>query len=1196
MYLLYDVIQLRRSSLGHTLLVKRQNWRSVRDDIASLTVDQLQDAARAVSNGQPIDNPTIRRLQRDLITIGMQVPESFSQKLMMRSHIKGVIVRDGMPAIWATINPSDLRNPLVLILAGIEVPEDAIPAANAAIRHAAATSNPVAVAQFFNHICKAIFDGLIQSRTGRVGILGQVANHYGVVETNGRGMLHLHALIWLEGNLQFNTLRDRLLQDGAFAHRVIRYLESIIVQSINSDIDSVTESGPANMPPSSKGPDSDDEFHQRLAADSNAVACKTQIHSSNHTATCFKYRQRGKGKDACRFGMPRNLRPHSEVDELGVIHLARNHGWVNPWNPAIASCIRSNHDISWIPTVTKCLALIYYLTNYATKDDVSPYQMLVKAALLKQSIEKAKATQTPDATDMRFRKMDMDQFTLRCFNTLSHDREISGVQIANSLLQLPTYYTTNYNFVQVNLWWLRRYVRTAIEPIRSLSDNSSESIGEEQCAFQPKDTAPVSRFDNYKWRGPDLARLTFFEYCMLVQIKKRSDVATSDAVEFNPKHPRSSTHVQRMARIKSNVMTVCFNGQFSQHQTEEESIRGGHPTTAAIKNDLAEVLLGFFLPWDQLPALFQRYASEYNTKRDACSKIWNIVEPTLSAHNRNFARNMELLRKSREDGRIDAALRSATAASQDALDHDIDDMESANLDLDAEDTLSSLQQEFTTETLISAYHSIATSWHKERSTTSKRIPSLSSSTSPVQRLQSRSLVPLDIFRLPTFVTSGLRFFPNATLQNWKSQIKGLVTLDELDDAETEERIAFESDDFGLDLGDGALHPTLNSLQGIPNLADLRSQVGDNPSGTTLTTLVSEVLPLNRKQRLVLERVLSAALAWRDHPYDASKRDQMLLYVGGEGGTGKSQVIKAIVAGMDLIVRKHEVILMAPTGAAADNISGNTYHASLGISIAKIQKPTVSARVRKLWSRKTIIIIDEVSMLDLTSLSMINNQCKIAKSLDRSSPDLFGALPLVIFMGDFFQFPPVRGPALWREPRRGNDEDANGQMIWHQFREVIILDEQMRQAQDPRFRELLGRARAAALTEEDLALLNKKVVTSLFAPELEGATIVVKLNVLRHHINHAQMEHFARCRSQRIYIFPAQHSRATSTTSSPLYLEDLLQQTDQGTKIPFQGLFFYTSGMPAVLLANICTRLGCVNGTRGIASSIVVDPTGTPFHS
>jgi len=60
---------------------------------------------------------------------------------LMRSEIKGFIVRGVEPAIWATINPSDLQNPLVLILAGIEIPIDALPAASAAIRQTTATSN-----------------------------------------------------------------------------------------------------------------------------------------------------------------------------------------------------------------------------------------------------------------------------------------------------------------------------------------------------------------------------------------------------------------------------------------------------------------------------------------------------------------------------------------------------------------------------------------------------------------------------------------------------------------------------------------------------------------------------------------------------------------------------------------------------------------------------------------------------------------------------------------------------------------------------------------------------------------------------------------------------------------------------------------------------------------------------------------------
>ncbi|KAH7021701.1 hypothetical protein B0J12DRAFT_545000, partial [Macrophomina phaseolina] len=275
----------------------------------------------------------------------------------------------------------------------------------------------------------------------RIGILGDLSNHFAVVETNGRGMLHLHALAWARGNLGFTTLRNRLLNDDRFAARMVRYLESIIMQGIDESSPQDPEVSLPNMPPSAKEQESDGGFHLRLSHDSNSVARRKQVHSRHHLSTCFKYRQTGSGKNACRFGMPRDLVPTSRVDELGLIHLARNHGWINPWNPAIASCVRSNQDISWIPTVSKSLSLIYYITNYATKDDVPPWQMVAKAALLKQSIEKAKVAEPPTATDLRLREKGTDNFALRCFNTLSHDREISGVQVASTLLQLPTYYT-----------------------------------------------------------------------------------------------------------------------------------------------------------------------------------------------------------------------------------------------------------------------------------------------------------------------------------------------------------------------------------------------------------------------------------------------------------------------------------------------------------------------------------------------------------------------------------------------------------------------------------------------------------------------------------------------------------------------------------------------------------------------------------
>ena len=142
---------------------------------------------------------------------------------------------------------------------------------------------------------------------------------------------------------------------------------------------------------------------------------------------------------------------------------------------------------------------------------------------------------------------------------------------------------------------------------------------------------------------------------MLVQTRKK-DHATEFDLEFEADHPKYGILIQRLALNTSEILTVHFNRQLSQFEAEEDTIHGGHPTTVAIKNDLAEVLLGFFVPWELLPALFQQHASEYNTKRDACSKIWNIVEPTLSAYLRHFTENFNLLRKTKADITINKAL------------------------------------------------------------------------------------------------------------------------------------------------------------------------------------------------------------------------------------------------------------------------------------------------------------------------------------------------------------------------------------------------------------------------------------------------------------------------------------------------------------------------------------------------------------
>lgn len=51
------------------------------------------------------------------------------------------------------------------------------------------------------------------------------------------------------------------------------------------------------------------------------------------------------------------------------------------------------------------------------------------------------------------------------------------------------------------------------------------------------------------------------------------------------------------------------------------------------------------------------------------------------------------------------------------------------------------------------------------------------------------------------------------------------------------------------------------------------------------------------------------------PYDDNKQEQLLLYIGGESATGKSQVIHGICPGLKLLNRKQEIMLMGPTSVA-----------------------------------------------------------------------------------------------------------------------------------------------------------------------------------------------------------------------------------------------------------------------------------------
>ncbi len=149
--------------------------------------------------------------------------------------LKALCIGHGYFALWITINLSNLRYPLILKLAGVSFSSAINQIAFKKIQDHLAIMNPITVAQFFHITCITIIDHLIVS--GRQdSLLGLIFYHYGIVETNSHGMLHLYCMLWLSGNLDLMDIRTQLHGNEVYASQIIIYLDRIISCYIDETI------------------------------------------------------------------------------------------------------------------------------------------------------------------------------------------------------------------------------------------------------------------------------------------------------------------------------------------------------------------------------------------------------------------------------------------------------------------------------------------------------------------------------------------------------------------------------------------------------------------------------------------------------------------------------------------------------------------------------------------------------------------------------------------------------------------------------------------------------------------------------------------------------------------------------------------------------------------------------------------------
>ncbi|MEP2670423.1 MAG: AAA family ATPase [Cyclobacteriaceae bacterium] len=194
-----------------------------------------------------------------------------------------------------------------------------------------------------------------------------------------------------------------------------------------------------------------------------------------------------------------------------------------------------------------------------------------------------------------------------------------------------------------------------------------------------------------------------------------------------------------------------------------------------------------------------------------------------------------------------------------------------------------------------------------------------------------------------------------------------------------------------------------------------------------------------------------------------------VFITGKAGTGKSSLLRYFISN----TRKKHVVL-APTGIAALNVSGQTIHSFFRFPPAIIDENQIRPDYVRadLFENLEMIIIDEVSMVrsDLMNgvdLALRKNRNRLTES--------FGGVQMV-FIGDLFQLPPV----VTSQDRNHIINNFGGGYFFdapvfktykYHFKELTRIFRQSKE--QVQFKNLLNNVRINAAQFEDMKLLNSR---------------------------------------------------------------------------------------------------------------------------
>ena len=1225
--------QMKESTTAGYLTAERKSFHDITDRLMKVNLEVLSDLTKRMTEGERIkpeteDEKLCFRLIHDLDHVNGHVPGSITQKKYMRNEIWSLISYFGAPSWFITFSPADNMHPISLYFADIQEtfnpelrPENE--------RYRLIAENPVAGARFFHFMVEMFIKHVLGVGQGHPGLYGKTSAYYATVEQQGRLTLHLHMLLWIMNSLSPQEIRDKIMDPNSdFQKEMVEYLESVHVGEFTTGtMDEVKEQVHENMKteeykdPTQTLPDPPPEptncdcgkcksckdttsWWQKFDDTVDDLILRSNVHKCRTSIPADEKKQKKERRGCinkygnCKARFPRQIFEETQVDpKTGALNVKKGEKWINTLTPVVTYLLRCNSDVTSLLSGTAIKATVAYISDYVTKPGLKTYTIFdtIRSVFEKNS-EMLGGTQK--------RKDKARSLVTKIVNALTAKLEIGGPMASLYLLGNPDHYT-NRDFV---VFYWKGYVAEVLKAWKQDGDVQSDKV----ILLKNVDGEYIglSTVDDYKYRPYELNNKSLYDWIRIsTRLKRtRAEQKRFQSVKYGDVKLLVAFDIDKGVDTEFEIDS---KQSYSDQYSDKDELHGkyaflqNHPLyeTHQVRISESKNLIPNFAG-GSLPRCDRGDREYYCTTMLTLFKPWRHGKD-LKGDDKTWdeaftdykftSRQVELMkffniRYECNDARDDySALLKQKNATDGVFPHWFaSDNGGNNVDDNYDDEADFTSHE---EYEMDQYTSIGKRGH-QRIEQMAEIQKIVTSAGWLDQC-SDGPMQLDFAEINPEELPPSRW--DAAVQEKCQQV--LSDRNQALPAQSGKK-------FGKD-------PNQNDVQIVDRSYLERNFKAQSEAAQNLIEGVVMKFDLNSEQERAFRIVANHAAT--------PGAEQLIMYVGGMGGTGKSQVIKALMDFFKSRNESHRFVVLAPTGTAAALLHGSTYHSFLGVPIdgqpALRNETTNNSLVKARLDGVEYIFLDEVSMVSCDDNYKISAQ--LAKALNVFEFP-YGGINMIL-SGDFAQLPPVFGSALYsgtvgtqlmsRMTVQGQ-KAAIGKALWHQVTTVVILRENMRQktqtAEDNKLRTALENMRYAACTHEDIKFLKTRIAgrrpdqPKLSDKEIRNVSIITALNAQKDRLNELGSVRFAAETGQTLTHFfsidrfgnppdvaerrPKSKKSKTSgkhvsNDISPA-LQKIIWELPPSATNHFAGKLSLCIGMPVIIRNNNATELCITKGQEG----------------